>query len=94
MGNLIKESDQVACISRVPEVKPQNPIYWKQVLVTTFTVYPLLLTASWFIKSVFPMHLLRPEIAMFFTVAVVASLMVFPVLPFITKVAGPWMRRK
>ena len=25
----------------------QRPVYWKQVLVTTFTVYPLLMGITW-----------------------------------------------
>lgn len=72
----------------------QKPIYWKQVLVTTFTVYPLILAASWFLNLLFPMKALKPEVAIFFSVVTVASLMVFPVMPFITKYMGSWMRKK
>ena len=79
----------------MPPVKTQTPVYWKQVLITTLAVYPLLLAAGGFLKLIFPMEALKPEVAIFFTVVVVASLMVFPVMPFIMKyVVGPWMHKR
>ncbi len=81
-------------IARSSQMKRQQPIYWKQVLVTTFTVYPLILAASWFLNLLFPMQVLKPEVAIFFTVAVVASVMVFPIMPLITKLLGSWLHKK
>lgn len=71
-----------------------KPIYWKQVLLSTFTVYPLLLLVSWLLRSLFPMQDLNPEIATFFAVLGVASLMVFPVMPLALKFLGPWLHKK
>lgn len=71
-----------------------RPIYWKQVLLSTFTVYPLLLLVSWFLRFLFPMQDLKPEIATFFAVLGVASLMVFPVMPLAMKFLGPWLHEK
>lgn len=76
------------------KVKTQKPPYWKQVLVTIFTVYPLILGADWFLNLFFPMQVLKPEVAIFFTVVVVASLMAYPVMPFITKHIGSWLHKK
>ncbi len=76
------------------ETKIQRPIYWKQVLITTLTVYPLLMGATWFLKAVFPMQELQQEVTIFFTVAMVASLMVFPVMPFIMKLLGSWLYKR
>ena len=72
----------------------QNPIYWKQVLVTIFTVYPLILGADWFLNLIFPMHLLQPQIAIFFTVIIVAALMVYPVMPMINVRFKNWLHQK
>ena len=72
----------------------QRPVYWKQVLVTTFTVYPLLMGITWLMKSVFPMQGVKIEIATFFAVVAVASLMVFPVMPLTMKLLGPWLHKR
>lgn len=72
----------------------QKPLYWKQVIVTVFTVYPLILLADLLLNLFFPMRSLKPEIAIFFTVVVVGSSMVYPVMPFITKLVGQWLHRK
>ncbi len=76
------------------EIKIQRPVYWKQVLITTLTVYPLLMGATWILKSVFPMQELKQEVSIFFTVAMVASLMVFPVMPLMMKLLGSWLNKK
>jgi len=76
------------------KAKNQRPLFWKQVLVTIFTVYPLILGADLFLNLFFPMHLLKPQIAIFFTVLIVATLMVYPVMPFVTKHIGSWLHKK
>lgn len=76
------------------EIKIQKPVYWKQVLITTLTVYPLLMGATWFLNSVFPIQEIKQEAVMFFTVAIVASLMVFPVMPLTMKLIGSWIYKK
>ena len=76
------------------KAKAQKPLFWKQIFVTIFTVYPLILGADWFLRLFFPMNLLKPQMAIFFTVVVVAALMVYPVMPFVTKQFGSWLHRK
>ena len=83
-----------ASTSTRAQSKTQRPVYWKQVLVTIFTVYPLLMGVTWLLKSVFPMQGVKAEIATFLAVVAVASLMVFPVMPFIMKLLGTWLHRK
>ena len=87
-------SDKEASTTSVSQLKTPKPIYWKQVLVTTFTVYPLLMAIQWLLKLLFPMQLIYPALAILIAVAVVASLMVFPVMPLVMKVIGPWMHKK
>lgn len=70
-----------------------RPRYWKQVLVTIFTVYPLIIGADIVLNMMYPMRTLRPEVAIFFTVIIVASLMVYPVMPWIAKLTEAWIRR-
>ncbi len=90
----MKTINSQAQIAKESQMKTQKPIYWKQVLVTTFTVYPLLMGIQWLLNLLFPMQLLKTEIAIFLAVAMVASLMVFPVMPFIMKRLGPWLHKK
>ena len=71
-----------------------KPIYWKQVLVTISTVYPLIIGSDLLLKTIFPMHVIRPEIALFCTVIIVAALMVYPVMPIAEKYLGNWLKRK
>ena len=94
MEKLVKRPQSKASKVRALQAKTQQPVYWKQVIVTTFTVYPLILASDWFLKSLFPMKIFEPEVAILFTVALVASLMVFPVMPFITKLLGSWLHKK
>lgn len=94
MKKLNKELNPLASIPEVTPMKKPKPIYWKQVLITTLSVYPLLIGSTWFLKVIFPMEELAQEVAIFFTVTMVASLMVFPVTPFIMKLLGPWPYKK
>ena len=86
--------DKEASTTSVSQLKIPKPIYWKQVLVTTFTVFPLLMAIQWLLKLMFPMQLVSQELATLIAVAVVASLMVFPVMPLIMKIIGSWMYKK
>jgi len=78
----------------VSQAKPQRPIYWKQVLITTFTVYPLLMIIQWFLSLVSPMQSLPKELAVLIAVFAVASLMVFPVMPLTMKLLGSWLYKR
>ncbi len=78
----------------VAEAKPQKPIYWKQVLITTFTVYPLLMLIQWLLSLLSPMQSVPKELAVLTAVFGVASLMVFPVMPLTMKLLGSWLYKK
>lgn len=71
-----------------------RPVYWKQVLLTTFTVYPLLLGVTALLKLLAPMQSLQPELATLLAVLIVASLMVFPVMPLAMKLLGTWLHQR
>ena len=75
------------------EVNQATPKYWKQVLVTIFTVYPLILISDLFLKSIFPMENFAPQLGVFFTVVIVAALMVNPVMPMVNKVLDGWLKK-
>ena len=68
-----------------------KPSYFKQVLVVIFTVYPLIIGAGWLLNVFFPMDGLNPPIAIFLNVIIVAALMTYPVMPYITKLLQPWL---
>lgn len=78
----------------VAEAKSQRPIYWKQVLITTFTVYPLLMLIQWLLSLLSPMQSVPKELAVLVAVFAVASLMVFPVMPVTMKLLGSWLYKK
>ena len=78
----------------VLHTKPQRPIYWKQVLITTFTVYPLLMIIQWLLNLLSPMQSVPKELAVLIAVFAVASLMVFPVMPITMKLLGPWLYKE
>ncbi|MEK6155475.1 hypothetical protein WIW50_19615 [Flavobacteriaceae bacterium 3-367] len=71
-----------------------RPVYWKQVLVTATTVYPMILAMSWLLKQLFPMHLLDPKVALMITVYLVVSVVVFPIMPFLMCYLGAWMQKR
>ena len=68
-----------------------KPSYLKQVLVVIFTVYPLIIGTGWLLNVFFPMDGLNPFIAIFFNVIIVAALMTYPVMPYVTKLLQPWL---
>jgi hypothetical protein len=68
-----------------------KPSYLKQVLVVIFTVYPLIIGTGWLLNVFFPMDGLNPSIAIFFNVIIVAALMTYPVMPYVTKLLQPWL---
>ncbi|MEH6535033.1 MAG: hypothetical protein V7719_01475 [Psychroserpens sp.] len=81
-------------VKSVSQMQPQRPIYWKQVLITTFTVYPLLMIIQWLLKLLTPMQSVPKELAVLIAVFAVASLMVFPVMPLTIKLLGSWLYKK
>ncbi len=88
------KSDYETSGKLVSKTKPQRPIYWKQVLITTFTVYPLLMIIQRLLNSLSPMQSVPKELAILIAVFAVASLMVFPIMPLTMKLLGSWMYKK
>ena len=68
-----------------------KPSYFKQVLVVIMTVYPLIIGAGWLLNVFFHMDGLNPSIVIFFNVIIVAALMTYPVMPYVTKLLQPWL---
>lgn len=69
----------------------QAPKYWKNVLITTATVYPLILLSEIILDLFLPMEKLSPKLSIFLSVIIVAALMAWPVMPIIQKYLGKWM---
>ncbi len=85
--------------SKIPEklaskTKPNKPIYWKHVLITTFTVYPLLMIIQWLLNLLSAMQNVPKELAVLIAVFAVASVMVFPIMPLTMKLLGSWLYKK
>lgn len=86
------ESTDISAVKEASE--PTRPVYWKQVIATIFTVYPLLLTAQWIIDGLFSAERLVPQVAIFLMVSIVVPLMVFPMMPLTMRILGSWPYKK
>jgi antibiotic biosynthesis monooxygenase (ABM) superfamily enzyme len=94
MKQLNRKTDFETPGKLVSKTKLQRPIYWKQVLITTFTVYPLLMIIQWLLNLLSPMQNVSKELAVLIAVFAVASLMVFPIMPLTMKLLGSWLYKK
>jgi antibiotic biosynthesis monooxygenase (ABM) superfamily enzyme len=77
----------------MPKDRPvlNKPPYLKQVMVVICTVYPLIIGSGWLLNLFFPMNSLHAYISIFFNVIIVAALMTYPVMPYVTKFLRPWL---
>ncbi len=67
---------------------------WKQALVTAVGVYPLLLLYEWLVKQILPVQHMDRRINLLIVVLLIATTMVFLVMPLLTKILGPWLYKK
>ncbi|MEX0291062.1 MAG: hypothetical protein AB3N14_18305 [Flavobacteriaceae bacterium] len=67
---------------------------WKQALVTALGVYPLLLTYEWLVKQILPVHLIDRRVTLLIVVLMIATTMVFLVMPILVKILSPWLFKK
>lgn len=67
---------------------------WKQALVTATGVYPLLLSYEWLVKQLLPVQQIDRRITLLIVVLLIASTMVFLVMPVFIKILGPWLFKK
>lgn len=74
-------------------MKNKGPKYWKNVVVTTATVYPLILFSEIILDLFIPIETLSPKFLIFLSVIIVAALMAWPVMPFVQKYLGKWMSK-
>ncbi|MGW9685734.1 hypothetical protein [Flagellimonas sp. 2504JD1-5] len=66
-------------------------IPWKQALITALAVYPLLLFFEWFVKQILPVDQMDRRAVLFVVVALIATSMVFVIMPLLVKLLGPWL---
>lgn len=69
-------------------------VRWKQTLATALGVYPLLLAYEWLVKQILPVQLIDRRVTLLIVVLLIATSMVFLVMPLLTKVLGPWLFKK
>ena len=67
---------------------------WKQALVTALGVYPLLLSYEWLVKLVLPVQLMDRRLTLLIVVMMIATTMVFLVMPLLIRLLGPWLFKK
>ena len=69
--------------------KLENPPFWKQVIIGTICVYPLIIFLNWALK---PLTKGIPiNIALLINVIILSSLLAYPVMPWITRLLSPWL---
>ena len=73
---------------------PERMILWKQALVTALGVYPLLLSYEWVIAQVLPVQEMDRRITLLIIVVMIATTMVFLVMPMLIKIFGSWLFQK
>ncbi|WP_298794848.1 hypothetical protein [uncultured Allomuricauda sp.] len=66
-------------------------IPWKQTLITALAVYPLLLFFEWAVKQILPVHQMDRRAVLFIVVVMIATSMVFVVMPLMIKLFGRWL---
>ncbi len=66
-------------------------IPWKQALVTSLAVYPLLLFFEWLVKQILPVQYIDRKVTLFIVVIMIATSMVFVVMPVLVKLLRPWL---
>lgn len=72
----------------------QQPVYWKLVILTIGTVYPLIMGCDYILALLFPIHELPPYLSIFITVIPVAALMTYPVMPISMRILDGWLYKK
>jgi antibiotic biosynthesis monooxygenase (ABM) superfamily enzyme len=85
----MKQSNQRLKNSIAPQIVP-----WKQALVNAMGVYPLLFFYEWLVKQLLPVHLIDRQIILLIVVLMIATSMVFIVMPLLVKTLGPWLFKK
>lgn len=70
----------------------EKPSFWKSILVNTAIVYPLILLSEIILNLFLPMEDLHPKLGIFLSVVIVVVLMAWPVMPFVNKLLGNWLR--
>lgn len=76
-------------LERVPRMVP-----WKQAIITAVGVYPLLLSYEWLVKEILPVELMGRRLTLFIVVILIATTMVFLVMPLLVRILGPWLFKK
>lgn len=90
----MKTSQRVLKNEEVPQVRVQRMVPWKQAIVTAFGVYPLLLTYEWLVKLILPVELMDRRLTLFIVVILIATTMVFLVMPLLARILRSWLFKK
>ena len=69
-------------------------IPWKQALITALGVYPLLLSYEWLVKQLLPVQEMDRRLTLLIVVLLIATTMVFLVMPIMIKLIGNWLFKK
>lgn len=70
----------------------KKPSFWKSIVVNTAIVYPLILISEIILNFLLPMELLHPKFGIFLSVVIVVLLMAWPVMPFVHRILGDWLK--
>jgi antibiotic biosynthesis monooxygenase (ABM) superfamily enzyme len=70
----------------------KEPPYWKQVVIGVICVYPLVQLLSWLLGPI--LAEIRKEIATLVNVTILSSLLIYPVMPWVTRLLRTWLYPK
>ena len=69
----------------------KNPPYWKQVVLSSAVVFPLILFSNWFLTFVPAEYFYSSYIQMLVSITIVSALMVYPAMPYASRWLGKWL---
>jgi len=70
----------------------KKPAFWKSIVVNTAIVYPLILISEIILDLILPMETVHPKLGIFLSVVIVVILMAWPVMPFVNRILGDWIK--
>ncbi len=69
----------------------KNPPYWKQVVLSSAVVFPLILFSNWLLAFVPSEYFYSAYIQMLVSIIIVSALMVFPAMPYVSRWLRKWL---
>lgn len=78
-------------VDHVAGPDPKRPPIWKELILSVLGVYPTLIVLMWITGPLF--NELPQMIGVFITVTLLSALLIYPIMPMLSKLLQPWLSR-